>query len=43
MVSAYCKEDMLNKCLRMGAKSYILKPLDRKGVLERIFSVLKLN
>jgi two-component system chemotaxis response regulator CheY len=25
----------------MGAKSYIVKPLDRKKVLERVVSVLK--
>ena len=41
MVSALGKEDVVKKCLLMGAKSYILKPLDRKKVLERVVSVLK--
>ena len=31
----------VKKCLLMGAKSYIVKPLDRKKVLERVSSVLK--
>jgi len=41
MVSALGKEDVVKKTLLMGAKSYIVKPLDRKKVLERIISVLK--
>ena len=41
MVSALGKEDVVKKCLLMGAKSYIVKPLDRKKVLERVISVLK--
>ena len=41
MVSALGKEDVVKKCLLLGAKSYIVKPLDRKKVLERIVSVLK--
>jgi two-component system chemotaxis response regulator CheY len=41
MVSALGKEDVVKKCLLMGAKSYIVKPLDRKKVLERLVSVLK--
>ncbi|MDR0301639.1 MAG: response regulator [Treponema sp.] len=41
MVSALGKEDVVKKCLLMGAKSYIVKPLDRKKVLERVVSVLK--
>lgn len=41
MVSALGKEDVVKKCLLIGAKSYIVKPLDRKKVLERIISVLK--
>jgi two-component system chemotaxis response regulator CheY len=41
MVSALGKEDVVKKCLLMGAKSYIVKPLDRKKVLERAVSVLK--
>jgi two-component system chemotaxis response regulator CheY len=41
MVSALGKEDVVKKCLLMGAKSYIVKPLDRKKVLERVATVLK--
>ena len=41
MVSALGKEDVVKKTLLMGAKSYIVKPLDRKKVLERVVSVLK--
>jgi two-component system chemotaxis response regulator CheY len=40
MVSALGKEDVVKKSLLMGAKSYIVKPLDRKKVLERVVSVL---
>jgi two-component system chemotaxis response regulator CheY len=42
MVSALGKEDVVKKCLLSGAKSYIVKPLDRKKVLERVASVLGL-
>ena len=41
MVSALGKEDVVKKSLLMGAKSYIVKPLDRKKVLDRVVSVLK--
>jgi two-component system chemotaxis response regulator CheY len=41
MVSALGKDDVVKKSLLMGAKSYIVKPLDRKKVLERVVSVLK--
>ena len=41
MVSALGKEDVVKKSLLMGAKSYIVKPLDRKKVLERVIQVLK--
>jgi two-component system chemotaxis response regulator CheY len=41
MVSSLGKEDVVKKSLLMGAKSYIVKPLDRKKVLERVVSVLK--
>jgi two-component system chemotaxis response regulator CheY len=40
MVSALGKEDVVKKSLLIGAKSYIVKPLDRKKVLERVVSVL---
>jgi two-component system chemotaxis response regulator CheY len=42
MVSALGKEDVVKKCLLTGAKSYIVKPLDRKKVLDRVSSVLGL-
>jgi two-component system chemotaxis response regulator CheY len=41
MVSALGKEDVVKKCLLLGAKSYIVKPLDRAKVLERVTSILK--
>ncbi len=41
MVSALGKEDIVKKSLLLGAKSYIVKPLDRKKVLERVLSILK--
>ena len=41
MISALGKEELVKKSLLLGAKSYIVKPLDRKKVLERIVSVLK--
>ncbi|MDR2796232.1 MAG: response regulator [Spirochaetaceae bacterium] len=41
MVSALGKEDVVKKCLLLGAKSYIVKPLDRAKVLERITTILK--
>ncbi len=40
MVSALGKEELVKKSLMTGAKSYIIKPLDRKKVLERISKVL---
>jgi two-component system chemotaxis response regulator CheY len=40
MVSALGKEDVVKKSLLLGAKSYIVKPLDRKKVLERIVTIL---
>ena len=41
MVSALGKEELVKKSLMLGAKSYIIKPLDRKKVLERISKVLQ--
>ena len=41
MVSALGKEELVNKSLLAGAKNYIVKPLDRKKVLERISASLK--
>lgn len=40
MVSALGKQDLVKKALLAGAKNYIVKPLDRKKVLERVVSVL---
>lgn len=40
MVSALGKEELVKKSLMLGAKSYIIKPLDRKKVLERISKIL---
>ncbi len=41
MVSALGKQDLVKRSLLMGAKNYIVKPLDRKKVLERILMSLK--
>ena len=41
MVSALGKEELVKKSLLSGAKNYIVKPLDRKKVLERIIAALK--
>ncbi len=41
MISALGKQDLVKKSLLIGAKNYIVKPLDRKKVLERVVSVLK--
>ncbi len=41
MVSALGKQDLVKKSFLLGAKNYIVKPLDRKKVLERIVRVAK--
>ena len=41
MVSALGKEELVKKSLLLGAKNYIVKPLDRKKVLERIGAAVK--
>ncbi|ADN02655.1 response regulator [Spirochaeta thermophila] len=41
MISALGKQDLVKKSLLLGAKNYIVKPLDRKKVLERIIMALK--
>lgn len=41
MVSALGKQDLVKKSLLLGAKNYIVKPLNRKQVLERVVSVVK--
>ncbi|MCK4797182.1 MAG: response regulator [Spirochaetes bacterium] len=40
MVSALGKQELVKKSLLLGAKNYIIKPLDRKKVLERVVMVL---
>ncbi|MFW5807088.1 MAG: response regulator [Spirochaetota bacterium] len=40
MISALGKQDLVKKSLLIGAKNYIVKPLDRKKVLERILMSL---
>lgn len=40
MISALGKQDLVKQALLSGAKNYIVKPLDRKKVLERITHVL---
>ena len=40
MVSALGKNDLVKKALLTGAKNYIIKPLDRNKVLERIVTLL---
>ncbi len=41
MISALGKQDLVRKALVKGAKNYIVKPLDRKKVLERILAILR--
>lgn len=41
MISALGKQDLVKKSLLIGAKNYIVKPLDRKKVLERIVMSLQ--
>ncbi|MDR0524926.1 MAG: response regulator [Spirochaetaceae bacterium] len=41
MVSALGKEDLVKKAFIAGAKGFIVKPLDRSKVLERVASVIK--
>ncbi|OHD26107.1 MAG: two-component system response regulator [Spirochaetes bacterium GWC1_27_15] len=41
MISALGKQELVKKALLLGAKNYIVKPLDRKKVLERITTVIK--
>ena len=41
MIRALGKQDLVKRSLLIGAKNYIVKPLDRKKVLERVASVLK--
>ena len=40
MISALGKQELVKKALMTGAKNYIIKPLDRKKVLERLTALL---
>jgi len=40
MISALGKNDLVKNSLMIGAKNFIVKPLDRAKVLERVSSVL---
>jgi len=41
MISALGKQDLVKKSLILGAKNYIVKPLQRQKVLERIVKALQ--
>jgi two-component system chemotaxis response regulator CheY len=41
MVTALGRQDLVKKALLMGAKNYIVKPLDRLKVLERVAMTLQ--
>lgn len=41
MISALGKNDLVKRSLMAGAKNYIIKPLDRAKVLERVVLALK--
>ena len=41
MISALGKEELVKKALLLGAKNFIIKPLDRVKVLERLASVVR--
>ena len=40
MISALGNEDVIKKCILMGAKSYIVKPLDRDKLLTKVIPIL---
>jgi two-component system chemotaxis response regulator CheY len=41
VISALGKQELVKKALLAGAKNYIVKPLDRNKVLERVLGVLR--
>jgi len=41
MISALGKQDLVKKALMLGAKNFIVKPLERKKVLERIVNIVQ--
>lgn len=41
MISALGKQDLVKKSFLLGAKNYVVKPLDRKKVLDRLKKTLE--
>ena len=41
MISALGKENLVKEAIMLGAKNYIIKPIDRNKVLERIGKILQ--
>lgn len=41
MISALGKQDLVKKSLLLGAKNYIVKPLDRAKVVERLTTAIQ--
>ena len=41
MITSVGNEDTVKRCLQIGAKGFIVKPLDRNKVLRRVVPVLK--
>ena len=41
MITSVGNEETVKKCLQIGAKGFIVKPLDREKVLRRVVPVLK--
>jgi two-component system, chemotaxis family, chemotaxis protein CheY len=41
MVSALGKEDLVKKALLVGAKNYIIKPIDKNKVMEKIKLIIR--
>ncbi|MDR0561317.1 MAG: response regulator [Spirochaetaceae bacterium] len=40
MVTALGKENLVKRCMLMGAKNFIVKPIDRSALLTRVSAVL---
>ena len=41
MITSVGNEDTVKRCLQIGAKGFIVKPLDRDKVLRRIVPILR--
>ncbi|MDR2494870.1 MAG: response regulator, partial [Spirochaetaceae bacterium] len=41
MISALGREDLIKRSIILGAKSFIVKPLDRHKVLDRLEAILQ--